>query len=109
MTNFPVWLPLGDRPGVDILPFVTMQGTVKLEDDSPMSSLPAGSSVYVVALKYRPSGDIVVTDPAVSFDLQTFSWSEVNTSATYLDWNLLLPSDTIVYLWAFADTDGDGW
>ena len=108
MTNFPMWLPLGDRPGVDILPFVTMQGTVSLEDGAPMSSLPAGSSIYVVALKYRPSGDIVVTDPAVSFDLQSFSWSEVNTSATYLDWNLLLPSDTIVYLWAFADTDGDG-
>ena len=108
MTNFPVWLPLGDRPGVDILPFVTMQGTVSLRNGEPMSSLPAGTSIYVVALKYRPSGDIVVTDPAVSFDIQTFTWAEVNTSATFLDWSLLLPSDSIVYLWAFADTDGDG-
>jgi hypothetical protein len=108
MTNFPVWLPLGDRPGVDILPFVTMQGTVVLRSGEPLSSLPAGTTIYVVALKYRPSGDIVVTDPAVSFDIQTFTWSDVNTSSVALDWSLLLPSDTIIYLWAFGDTDGDG-
>ncbi len=108
MANFPVWLPLGDRPGVDILPFVTMQGSIGLASGEPMSSLPAGTNVHVVALKYRPTGDLVISDPAISFDIHTFSWSEVNTSSPTLDWNLLLPSDSIVYLWAFADTNGDG-
>lgn len=108
MTNFPMWLPLGDRPGVDILPFVTMQGTVSLASGEPLSSLPAGTTVYVVALKYRPSGDLLVTDPAVHFDIETFTWSELSAAGTTIDWNLLLPSDTIVYLWTFADVDGDG-
>ena len=108
MTNFPVWLPLGDRPGVDIVPFVTMQGTVELGSGQNLSTLPAGSTVYVVALKYRPSGDLLVTDPAVHFDIETFDWSELSTAGATLDWNLLLPSDTIVYLWTFADIDGDG-
>lgn len=108
MTNFPVWLPLGDRPGVDVVPFVTMQGTVELASGEPMSTLPAGSNLYVVALKYRPSGDLLVTDPAVHFDIDTFSWGDLSSAGTTVDWNLLLPSDTIVYLWAFADTDGDG-
>jgi|GEM_PF-1695473 len=108
LTNFPVWLPLGDRPGVDILPFVTMQGTVELASGEPLSSLEAGSTVYVVALKYRPSGDLVVNDPAVYFDIETFDWSELSSAGTTIEWDLLLPSDTIVYLWTFADTDGDG-
>jgi len=108
MTNFPVWLPLGDRPGVDVVPFVTLQGTVRLESGEPLSSLAAGSTVYVVALKYRPSGDLLVTDPAVNFDIDTFTWSDLSSAGETIDWNLLLPSDTIVYLWTFADTDGDG-
>jgi hypothetical protein len=108
MTNFPVWLPLGDRPGVDVVPFVSMQGNVRLESGEPLSSLPAGTTVYVVALKYRPSGDLLVTDPAVHFDIDTFTWGDLSSAGETIDWSLLLPSDTIVYLWTFADTDGDG-
>ncbi len=108
MSNYPVWMPLGDRPGVDLMPFVTMQGTLHLESGEPLSSLDTGTNLYVVALKYRPSGDLVVTDPAVHYDIQTFSWSDISTGTTAVDWQLLVPSDTIIYLWAFADTNGDG-
>ena len=108
MNNYPVWMPLGDRPGVDLLPFVTLQGVVKLESGAPMSSLPSGTTIYVAALKYRPNGGLLVTDPAVSHDMDVFSWSEVSATGTELAWDLLLPSDNIVYLWVFADVNGDG-
>jgi hypothetical protein len=108
MNNYPVWMPLGDRPGVDLLPFVTLQGVVKLESGAPMSSLPSGTTIYVAALKYRPSGGLLVTDPAVSHDMDIYTWSEVSSTGTELAWNLLLPSDNIVYLWVFADVNGDG-
>ena len=108
MNNYPVWMPLGDRPGVDLLPFVNLQGVVKLESGAPMSSLPSGTTIYVAALKYRPSGGLLVTDPAVSHDMDIYTWSEVSSTGTELPWNLLLPSDNIVYLWVFADLNGDG-
>jgi len=108
MNNYPVWLPLGDRPGVDLVPFVQLSGSLRLSTGEPFSSLDSGSTVYVSALKYRPSGDLLITDPAVAYDTDTFAWSELSSAGTELAWDLTLPSDTIVYLWAFADTDGDG-
>ena len=108
MNNYPMWMPLGDRPGVDLLPFVTLQGSVRLASGEPMSSLPSGTNIHVAALKYRPNGDLLVTDPAVHHDIDTFSWSSLSSTGTELSWDLLLPSDNIVYLWVFADLNGDG-
>ncbi len=106
MNNYPVWMPLGDRPGVDIIPFVTLRGTVSLRDGQ-LSSLPTGSTVHVVALKYRPNTGFDPTQADIAYDIQSFEWSELST-ATALDWDLVVPSDTFVYLWAFADTNADG-
>lgn len=108
MNNYPLWMPLGNRPGVDIVPFVRLQGSAVLMSGEPFSSLDTGSTLYLAALKYRPSGDLLVSDPAATYDLETFSWSELQSAGSSLDWSLSVPSDTIVYLWAFVDVDGDG-
>ncbi len=107
MSNYPVWMPLGDRPGVDIVPFVTLRGTVGSRDGL-LSSLPSGSTVHVVALKYRPNTGFDPTQADIAFDIQSFDWSTLSGATGPLDWDLVVPSDSFVYLWAFADTDGDG-
>ena len=106
MNNYPVWLPLGDRPGVDIIPFVTLRGSIGMMDGQ-LNSLPTGSTVHVVALKYRPNTGFDPTQGDISYDIHSFDWSELST-ATTLDWDLVVPSDTFIYLWAFADTNADG-
>jgi hypothetical protein len=106
MNNYPMWMPLGDRPGVDIIPFVTLRGSIGVRDGQ-LNSLPTGSNVHVVALKYRPNTGFDPTQGDISYDIESFEWSELST-ATTLDWDLVVPSDTFVYLWAFADVDGDG-
>ena len=107
LTNYPVYMPLGDRPGVDILPFVTMRGTLSLRDGL-LSSLPTGSAAHVVALKYRPNTGFDPTQAGINFDIQSFTWSELSSATGPLDWSLTVPSETFVYLWAYADTDADG-
>jgi hypothetical protein len=42
------------------------------------------------------------------YDIDTFEWSDI-TGQTSKDFALVVPADTIVYLWAYADTDADGF
>jgi hypothetical protein len=102
MPDLTVELPLGLAPALS--PFVRLEGEVTY--DSDFSTLASGATVYVAALRTRPSGDFSVGDLTAGFDWQSFSGADLTgTSLSYL---LVAPSNEVAYLWAYADIDSDG-
>lgn len=96
------------------MPFTRLSGTVAMDAgvnfDEPEADggLPVGSTVYVTALKYRPSHEVTVSTLGLyAYATETWTWADLSgqSSRTF---NLNVPADTVVYLWAFADHDGDG-
>jgi len=107
LTDYDVQIPLGDGSGLSIVPFVQLSGTVSMAGGT-FDDLPPGSSVYVAALKYRPNSDLNITETSNAYDMDVFEWSDL-TGQSSADWAIVVPADTIVYLWAYADTDADGF
>lgn len=96
-----------DGEGLSVVPFATLSGTVRTGTGT-FDDLPAGSRLLVTALKRRPNREFPEADLlADGYDWQIFEWSELQ-GRTSLDWALTVPSNTIVYLWAYADFDADG-
>jgi len=107
LDDMEVQIPLGDGSGLNIIPFVQLTGTVSVEEGA-FDDLPAGSMVYVAALKYRPNNDLTVNSlQSIAYDFDEFEWVEL-TGEAVKDWRLAVPSNTIVYLWAYVDEDVDG-
>ena len=106
LSGYDVQIPLGDGPGLSVVPFVQIAGTVSMEGGT-FDDLPPGSTVYVAALKYRPNTDLNIVETSNVYDIDTFEWSDI-TGQTSKDFALVVPASTIVYLWAYADTDADG-
>lgn len=108
LTGYDIEVPLADGESPwGIVPFVTLAGDLFV-DNGVFDDLPSGTTVYVTALKYRPSGDIAVaTLNADAYDIESFTWSELS-GQSQVSWTVNAPANTIVYLWAYADTDGDG-
>lgn len=102
-----IQIPLGDESGINVVPFVSLDGTVGMASGT-FDDLPAGSTVYVAALKYRPSSDVNTS----SFDSIAYasdSWDAADLAGTSsVDFSLDVPGNTITYLWAYVDSDGDG-
>ena len=44
---------------------------------------------------------------SIAYDYDEFEWADL-TGETIKDWRLAVPSNTIVYLWAYVDEDIDG-
>ena len=108
LTEMDIQVPLGngDSP-FDIVPFITIAGDVSVAD-GVFDDLPAGSSVYVAALKYRPSGEIsVATLEEQAYDLEAWTAAEI-AGQTDMGYSLNVPANTIVYLWAYADEGSNG-
>ena len=112
-TDMTVQIPLGESAGgeaggggLGLVPFVHLAGTLSTWGGG-FSGLPSGSTVLVTALKYRPNRSASYdTLEANSYDIELWEWSEIE-DADLLDWKLTVPASTIVYLWAYADEDGD--
>lgn len=107
LTGYDVEIPLGDESGVRVVPFVQLSGAVSMADNSTLDSLPAGSNVYVAALKYRPNTSFDITNSAAVYDVAEFSYADIPGQQS-VSYDLIVPADTVVYLWAYADTDVDG-
>jgi hypothetical protein len=105
MNNYPIHIPLGDRPGVNPISFATLSGQVRMAE-GPFSALPAGTDVYVAALSSRPLREFDI-EAATVLAYQKFTWSEISGAAA-ADFSLLLAANSFVYLWGFADTNADG-
>jgi hypothetical protein len=68
--------------------------------------LPETTSIYVSALKYRPTSDVNVSDLVDGYDYEAFNPSEVQSDD--LEYEMIVPANTVAYLWAYADVDNDG-
>jgi hypothetical protein len=102
LSELAVEIPFGLAPA--LTPFVRLEGTLSYEGD--FSTLPAGSTVYVAALRTRPSGDFSVAQLTDGFDWSSFTGAAL--TGTELDYLLIAPSNETAYLWAYGDLDNDG-
>tara|TARA_R110000803_G_scaffold112011_1_gene180449 strand:- start:1185 stop:2489 length:1305 start_codon:yes stop_codon:yes gene_type:complete len=106
LTDVNLEIPFGDTPGVNVVPFVSLSGLVNVTG-GVFDDLPAGTTVYVAALKYRPTGGFDITTTDSVYDMDTFSWPDL-TGETNKAFSLTVPAGTTAYLWAYADVDVDG-
>ena len=107
LTDMTIQVPLGDDGGISVVPFITWSGAVGIHNGS-FADVPEGTKVYVTALKHRPEHDFSVADLETdSYDTQVFDWAELSGQTT-VDYKIQVPANTIAYLWAYADEDGDG-
>jgi len=98
-----IQIPFGDFDGLDLTPFVRLYG-----DISTTETLAAGTQIYAAALKYRPNVDTYVSDLSEGYDYVVFDAAAVTAGGPW-GYNFVVPANTIAYLWAYADVDGDGW
>lgn len=107
LSGYDIQIPLadGDSP-FTVVPFVSLSGEVTVRDGA-FDDLP-GADVYVGALKYRPSAEIDAAEiEDESYDFEIYPASDLAGQAS-VPFSLNVPANTIVYLWAYADVDGDG-
>ncbi|MBM4391773.1 MAG: hypothetical protein FJ090_11680, partial [Deltaproteobacteria bacterium] len=98
-------IPDGSSGSAATLPFVFISGDIRYEPG--FDSLGAGATVYVAALKYRPDTDVTATDLVNNaYDWDVFAGADL--TADDLEYSLIAPANTIIYLWAYLDEDGDG-
>jgi hypothetical protein len=110
-----VQIPLGgsddpysteESPGLSLIPFVTISGTLGV-NDANFDAFPSGTTAYVTALKYRPNYEFEPVISSSVYDYQDWAWAEL-TGQTTVPWSLIVPANSTIYLWGFADTDIDG-
>ena len=104
LTDYPVQIPLNDEPGLSMIPFVVLSGTVSGWSTPELS----GTSVYVSALKYRPNSEFNILTTDADFMTQAWSWAAdaLDTNASQ-PFRLIVPANSVIYLWGYADPDTD--
>ena len=111
MTDIHIEIPLGDgAPAVSVVPFVQLSGQLVLPGIEAIAELlveGVDPAVYVAAMKYRPEGELNVEDFEESYDYRVWGPEALGVTEG-VEWDLVVPANTIVYLWAFVDADGDG-
>jgi hypothetical protein len=101
-----IQVPLGDYE-LDLVPFIRLTGNVSSEIGA-LGDYPAGSVIYVTALKYRPHEGLDVQDlEDNSYDIVAFNTGDLGTDTT-VPYSLVVPANTIVYLVAYLDEGGNG-
>ena len=108
LSGYEIQVPIGvGESPLSIVPFVSLTGNVSVQGGT-FDDLPAGSAVYVAALKYRPSGTLSTASiESDSYDFEKVEWPDL-TGNTSFSYNLGVPAGASVYLWAYADEDVDG-
>ncbi len=101
-----IQIPFG-FDGLELTPFVRVYGELSYNEGSTFDDLPAGTQVYVAALKYHPDTDIYTSDLQNAYDYEVFSSDDL-AGVTTIDYELVVPANGIIYLWAYADMDNDG-
>ena len=101
LANIDVLIPFGDNHPT-VIPFVSLSGTISTSVDWS-----TWASVHVAALKYRPEGEITVETLSEGYDTMSWTTAEL-AAATSLPYHVEVPANTITYLWAYGDQDGDG-
>jgi hypothetical protein len=108
LAGYDIQIPLGDGMGISVVPFVRIFGDLSMADGSGFDALPAGTTVHVAALFYKPGPDFAVSSiPSLSYDYVVYEWDDL-AGLSSVPYTLTLPANTATYLWAFADVDNDG-
>lgn len=107
LIDYDIQIPLG-TPGLTILPFTELTGVLRVKDGD-FDDLPESTSaIYIVAMKYRPTQDMsrsYLYDRSYDvFELERSDYA----GKPQISYSLGVPSDSIMYLWAFADNNSDG-
>lgn len=107
LLNHDIQVPLGTGESPwGVVPFVRVQGDLTV-NGGVFDDLPSGTTIYVVGLRYRPDVDVDVAELlAEAYDLETYDWADL-TGQTTAPFTLHLPAETVAYIWAYADHDGD--
>lgn len=108
LSDYEVQIPLGASDGLTLLPFMSVSGLVKA--NGLFDELTEGGRLHIAALKFRPQGSISVADieEIQSYDTMTYEWEELQ-GKTEVPFMLMAPKETIIYLWAYIDVDGNGY
>jgi len=107
LVDYPVQIPLGDGPGISVIPFVQLSGTITGWQD-PLVAMTAGD-IYVAALKYRPLPDFNLLTSTADFDTKQWTWAADNLGVeASKPYTMLVPANSVVYLWGFGDPDASG-
>lgn len=107
LSDHEIQIPLGDSSGLKLVPFVNLLGTVR-PATGIFDDLTSSGTLYVAALQYRPNGELTLSEiEGNSYDMQTFEFDEL-TGLSSVEWKLTVPSETIAYLWAYIDQEGNG-
>ena len=107
LSNYEIQIPFHSASGLSLVPFVQLSGTVS-PSSGTFDELTTSGTLYIAALKYRPSGEISIsTLEERSYDYKEVTWEDLQGQSS-IDWRLTVPSETITYLWAYLDVDGNG-
>ncbi len=98
-------VPLDGYQGLEIVPFVRIRGDI--DSELAYADYPSTTRIYAAALKYRPSAEVTLDTLEDGYDYVGWEYAEFAKLET-LDYELIVPANTITYLWAYADTDADG-
>ena len=101
-----IQIPFGDSMPLGLVPFVRLSGTVSVSGGS-FDDLDAGSTLYITPLKYAPDGEFEIDTFEDAYDSTIIEWPDL-TGESEVPFTVSVPANTVVYLWAFADGDGDG-
>lgn len=109
LAGYDIAIPLGDENPFALVPFTALSGTLSMDNGGTFDSeLTSGTTVYIVAMKYRPNQDMAVSSlDSWSYSMDTLTPADLGGHSD-IGFSLPVPGDTIAYLWAFADEDGDG-
>lgn len=107
LSGHDIQVPLGDESPFGAFPFLSISGSLSVQDGS-FADYPEGTTLYVAALKYRPDGDLAVSKlKELAYGMDSWDYADFSTESS-LPYSMTVPAGTIVYLWAYADIDGDG-
>ena len=87
---------------------MSISGTVSA--NGLFDDITSEGTLHIAALKFRPQGSISVSDieDIQSYDIQTYQWEDLQ-GKTVVPFTLMAPKETITYLWAYIDTDNNGY
>ncbi len=103
LDDYTLTIPLGASTST-ARPDVQYGGVVRL-DDLTMALVTSTSKLYVTAQKYRVDSSFDPDAIGRTHDVVTYEGAEI---AADNDYSLTVPSNTVIYVWACLDNDGDG-
>lgn len=103
LDDYTLTIPLGDSTSTS-RPNVNYGGTVSL-DDLTMDRVTASSKLYITAQKYRVDSSFDPDAAGRTHDVVVYEGAEITGTNAY---NLEVPSNTVIYVWACLDTNDNG-